>query len=93
MTMLSRYESELTVRVRNELEGRLAREKNDPDLVREIISSAEFEQLLAGERLRDPAGLDVDKVSMELTYREAMDLRWFVYVLRQERSWARRRKR
>jgi hypothetical protein len=69
---------------------RWAHEKNDRALIRQMAAEYRvFDDFLLvsfGEkRLRSFADLDVDELAMELTYREATDIRWFVDVLREER--------
>ena len=64
---------------------RWTHENDDRDLVQQLFVnwSSPFGLEPHRDRLAD---LDIDKISVELTYREVMDLRWTVDVLRQSES-------
>ena len=76
---------------------RWAHEKNDHDLAWRLLSRTDIRNfwlsLFAKEPHRSLAELDVDKIAMELTYREVEDLRWFVKALQQPPSRRQRHKR
>ena len=77
---------------------RWAREKNDYHLVRHLATEDRGFQdswllLLGATPGHSVAELDVDQIAMDLTYREAMDLHWFVDVLQQAPSETRHQKR
>lgn len=69
---------------------RLVRETNDRTLTQELFSLGDGQlewTHFFGKEMRAGLGkLDVDRISMELTYREAVDLRWVVEVLREAGS-------
>jgi hypothetical protein len=63
---------------------RLARENRDLGILRQLFKMDRVVVMLAEADARPgPGGLDLDQVSADLTYREAMDLRWAAEAWRQ----------